>query len=128
MFYPTIPISLVDGSGRLRSGGKDLTEQEWDAFARLYREAWKAQPDLATLRIMLTAAELAAQQNRADISAKTIAGWQERLEKSRSKNFYAKHLNKGEQHISHAQGERSETVLMKLFGDDLPRIGSGQLK
>lgn len=104
-----------------------MTELEWDAFARLYREVWKAHADLATLRIMLTTAELAAQQNRADIAVKAIAGWQERLRKSRSKNFYAKYLNKCEHHISQAQGERSETVLMKLFEDDPPRIGTGQV-
>jgi len=53
--YPGAQTSLfrIDGSARLRTEGKDMTEQEWDAFARLYREVWKAHADLATLRIML---------------------------------------------------------------------------
>ena len=77
---------------------------------------------------MLTTAEFAAQQNRPDMAAKAIAGWQERLERSRSKNFYAKYLNKCEQHISQAEEQRSDTALMQLFGEDPPpRIGSGQL-
>jgi hypothetical protein len=105
-----------------------MTEQEWDSFARLYREIWKARADLATLRTMLTMAEFAAQQNKLDVAAKAIAGWQERLERSRGKNFYAKYLNKCEQHISQAKAQRSQTVLMQLFADDPPpRIGSGQL-
>ena len=105
-----------------------MTEQEWDSFARLYREIWKAHADLATLRTMLTVAESAAKQNRPDIAAKAVAGWQERLEKSRGKNFYAKYLNKCEQHIAQADRQRSDTVLMQLFTDDPPPcIGSSQL-
>ena len=105
-----------------------MTEQEWDSFARLYREIWKAHADLATLRTMLTTAEFAAHRNRPDVAAKAIAGWQERLERSRGKNFYAKYLNKCEQHISQAQEQRSDTVLMQLLSDDPPpSIGSGQL-
>lgn len=73
-----------------------MTKLEWDAFARLYREVWKAHADLATLKTLFTTAEFAAQQNRADIAAKAIAGGQERLEKSRGKHFYAKYLNKCE--------------------------------
>jgi hypothetical protein len=38
-----------------------MTEQEWDSFALLDREIWKAHADLATLRTMLTIAEFAAQ-------------------------------------------------------------------
>lgn len=105
-----------------------MTEQEWNSFARLYREIWKAHADLATLRTMLAMAEFAAQQNKLDIAAKAIACWQERLEKSRNKNFCAKYLNKCEQHISQAEGRRSDTVLVQLFAvDPPPRIGSGQL-
>lgn len=89
-----------------------MTEQEWQSFARLCREIWKAHADLATLRTMLTIAEVAAQQNRPEIAAKAIAGWEARLERSRSKNFYAKYLNKCEQHISQSEGQRSDTVLM----------------
>ena len=62
-----------------------MNEQEWESFAGLYREVWKAHADLASLRTMLTMAEFAAQQNRSDMAAKAVAGWQERLEKSRSK-------------------------------------------
>ena len=105
-----------------------MTEQEWNSFARLYREIWKAHADLATLRTMLTMAEFAAEQNKLDIAAKAIAGWQERLERSRGKNFYAKYLNKCEQHISRAEGQRSDATLMKMFADDPPiSMGSGQL-
>jgi hypothetical protein len=81
------------------------------------------------VRTMLTMAEFSAQQNRTDLAAKAIAGWQERLEKSRGKNSYAKYLNKCEQHISQAQGQCSDTVLMQLFADHPPpRIGSSQLQ
>ena len=105
-----------------------MTEQEWESFARLYRDVWKAHAELASLRTMLTIAEFAVQQNRPDMAAKAIAGWQERLEKSRSKNFYTKYLNKCEQHISQAEGQRSDTALIQLFADDPPSgIGSGQL-
>jgi hypothetical protein len=104
-----------------------MTEREWDSLTRLYREIWKAHADLATLRTMLTVAEFAAQQNRPDMASKAIAGWQERLEKSGGKDFYAKYLNKCELHISQAKGQRSDTVLMQSFVDDPPpRIGSSQ--
>jgi len=73
-------------------------------------------------------AEFAAEQNKLDIAAKAIAGWQERLERSRGKNFYAKYLNKCEQHISRAEGQQSYATLMKMFADDPPiSMGSGQL-
>lgn len=105
-----------------------MTEREWDSFTRLYREIWKAHADLAALRTMLTTAEFAAQQNRLDIAAKAVAGWQERLERSRSKHFYSKYLNKCEQHISQAEEQRSDSALMQLFSDEPPSpIGSGQL-
>lgn len=67
---------------------------------------------------MLTTAEFAAQQNRLDIAAKAIAGWQARLEKSRVKHFYVKYLTKCEQHISQAKVQRSDALLMQLFADD----------
>ena len=100
-----------------------MTEQQWGSFAGLYREIWKAHADLATLRTMLTMAEFAAHQNKPDIAAKAIAGWQERLERSRGKNFYAKYLSKCEQHIPQAEGQRSDTVLLRLFADDPQCIG-----
>jgi hypothetical protein len=102
-----------------------MTVQEWDSFVKLYREIWKAHADLATLRTMLTMAEFAAQQNQPEMVARLIAGWQARLEKSRTKTFYAKYLKKCEEHISQAEDQRSNTLLMQLFADDPPpSIGS----
>ena len=50
---------------------------------------------------------------------------QTRLEKSRSKNFYTKYLEKCEEHISQAEDRRSDTLLMQSFADDPPpSIGS----
>ena len=97
-----------------------MTDSEWDSFTQLYREIWKAHADLATLRTMLTMAEFAAQQSRLEMAAKAITGWQARLEKSRAKNFYAKYLDKCEQHISEAQGQHSDRLLMQLLADDPP--------
>ena len=52
-----------------------MTEQEWNSFAPLYREIWKAHADLATLRTMLTMAEFAAEQNKLDIAQRqSLAG------------------------------------------------------
>jgi hypothetical protein len=105
-----------------------MTEREWESFARLYREVWKAHADLASLSTMLTMAEFAAQQNRLEMAAKAIAGWEPRLERSRSKNFYAKYLNKREQHISQAEVQRSDAALMQSFeADPPPRIAGSQL-
>jgi hypothetical protein len=102
-----------------------MTVQEWDSFVKLYREIWKAHADLATLRTMLTMAEFAAQQNQPEMVARLIAGWQARLEKSRTKHFYAKYLKKCEEHISQAEDQRSDKLLMQLFADDPPpSIGS----
>src|SRR6266700_1123549 len=97
-----------------------MTDREWDSFVQLYREIWRAQAELATLRTMLTTAELAAQQNRPDIAATAITGWKARLEKSRGAKFYAKYLTKGEAHIAQAETQRSDTLLMQLFSDDPP--------
>jgi hypothetical protein len=97
-----------------------MTEHEWGSFVRLYREIWKAHADLATLRTMLTMAGFAAQQNQPEMVATLIAGWQARLEKSRAKTFYAKYLKKCEEHISQAEGQRSDTSLMQFFVDDPP--------
>ena len=102
-----------------------MTVQEWDSFVNPYRETWKVHADCATLRTMLTMAEFAAQQNQPEMVARLIAGWQTRLEKSRSKNFYTKYLEKCEEHISQAEDRRSDTLLMQLFADDPPpSIGS----
>src|SRR5579862_5752839 len=60
-----------------------------------------------------------------EMVARLIAGWQTRLEKSRSKNFYTKYLEKCEEHISQAEDRRSDTLLMQSFADDPPpSIGS----
>jgi hypothetical protein len=70
-------------------------------------------------------AEFAAQQNQPEMVARLIAGWQARLEKSRTKHFYAKYLKKCEEHISQAEDQRSDKLLMQLFADDPPpSIGS----
>ncbi len=97
-----------------------MTDREWDSFSQLYRQIWKAHAELATLRTMLTTAEIAALQDRPDIAAKAIAVWKARLEKSRGAVFYERYLSKGEAHIAQAEPQRSDTLLMKLFSEDPP--------
>jgi hypothetical protein len=86
-----------------------MTNQEWDSFVRLYREVRRACADVATLKTMLKTTEFAVEQNRLEMVAATVRGWEARLEKSRGANFYKKYLAKCEEHIGQAQQTHSDT-------------------
>ena len=90
-----------------------------ESFVYLYRELSKAYADVVILKTMLTTFGLAFKQNRPDIAGKAILGWQARLEKSRSANFYAQCLAKGEAHIAQAEQQRSDTPLIQLLSQGL---------
>ena len=99
-----------------------MTDQEWASFVQLYRELWKAYADLATARIVLTIADFEARSNRPEMLMQTVREWRTTLDKARGKEFYAKHyLAKGEAHITQAEPERSDRLLLELLSQDPPR-------
>ena len=98
-----------------------MTDREWDSFARIYRELWKAYADMAMMRATLVAAEYAVRKDQPAELMNALSGWMNKLEKARDAEIYARYLGRGEAHITQAAPQHSDKLLIELFTQDPPQ-------